>query len=148
MSKSCLCFLSWYYLALSTLFRCITFMTDTIFKTLNTTQLAEVQKQIYEACQEGGAVVTVKIGTIKTKQFRSLHLWFRQCEDALNAGNVSFYGGLSGKPRRWQDGDFKAGIYKPFLRHYKGLDSTTKQGSNTVNDASKRLQATSLLNMA
>ena len=114
-------------------------MPDTIFKTLNTTQLAEVQKQIYEACQEGGAVVTVKIDTIKTKQFRALHLWFRQCEYALNAGNVAFYGGLSGKPRRWQDGDFKAGIYKPFLRHHKGLDSTTKQGSNTVNECLEAL---------
>ena len=84
-------------------------------------------------------MVTVKIDTIKSKQFRALHLWFRQCEETLNAGNVAFYGGLSGKPRRWQDGDFKAGIYKPFLRHYKGLKSTTEQGGNTVNECLEAL---------
>ena len=93
-----------------------------------------MQKQIYDACQEGGAVVTVKIDTIKTKQFRALHLWFDQCDAIMISIKQPYHKGMSGKKRNWRKDDFKHGVFKPFLREYKGLDSTKKQGTNTLNE--------------
>ncbi len=112
------------------------------FKSFNTEDLGVFQKKVLDICLPGGiAIVTVEEKLISDKAFRALHLWFRQCEQELNKYKKPYYGALSGKPRRWQDGDFKQGVYKPFLKIYKNKLSTKDQGPNDVNDCLTALTA-------
>jgi hypothetical protein len=82
--------------------------------------------------------IEVKQKLVTDKQFRALHLWFRQCETELNAKNIPYYRPLSGKPSRWREGDFKAGVFKPFIKHYKGMHSTKELNTK---DPSEFLEA-------
>ena len=59
----------------------------------------------------------------------------------MNKHKKPYHGALSGKPRRWQEGDFKQGVYKPFLRIFKKKLSTKDQGPNDVNECLEALTA-------
>lgn len=75
---------------------------------------------------------------ITSKQFAALHLWFRMCEHELNRCNKPCFRPLSGKPSKWREGDFKAGVFKPFIKLYKGIKSTKDMSTK---DPSEMLEA-------
>lgn len=82
--------------------------------------------------------IEVKSKEITDKQFRALHMWFRQCERELNDNAIPYYRALSGKPSMWREGDFKAGVFKPFIKTYKGMRSTKDLSTK---DPSEMLEA-------
>lgn len=84
--------------------------------------------------------VKVEKITLSPKEFRAMHLWFRQCEKELNAHGSFRYSELSGKKTPWQEGDFKH-AFKKFIKAYAGLDSTKEQSHNILDEAVKALTA-------
>lgn len=103
-------------------------------KTLN-----DVAREVFRILEDGNAVIDVKLMTITPKQFRALHLWFKWCDELFIANKFLYYGALSGKPRRWKLGDFKHGVYKPFILAYKGMHSTKELGTKTPDECLKAL---------
>ena len=104
-------------------------------------ELNRMMAEISKCLEEGAAIVSVKQETATDKQLRAMHLWCRQCEQALNKQYVYKKGALTGKDCKWADGDFKSCVYKPFIRHYKGMGSTKDQGKKTVSEVVEALTA-------
>ena len=102
-------------------------------------KMLDIAQAVFDLIEEGKVKVDISLITITDKQFRALHLWFRRCEKALNEANIPCYGRLSAKPGRWYEGDFKGGVYIPFLRAYKGICSTKDQGTKTPDECLKAL---------
>ncbi|MFW0776368.1 MAG: hypothetical protein ACN2B6_01430 [Rickettsiales bacterium] len=114
-------------------------MGEYVFKSLNTTQLTALQKEIHDACQEGGAIVTVAQETITDKQRRSLHKWFEMCANELNKSNNWRRHPLTGVECPWCKDTFKADVYKPFIKKFKGMKSTNDQGRKTPTECLEAL---------
>ena len=102
-------------------------------------RLNDMADHILKLKDEGSVKIDISLITITDKQFRALHLWFRKCDHLFIKEGIVYYGALSRSPRKWREGDFKAGVYKPFLFHYKGITSTKDQGTKTPDECLQAL---------
>lgn len=72
--------------------------------------------------------------SITDSQVKALHVWCRQCEKTLNDAKFYRFQSLSGRTKKWREGEFKHYIYKPFLLYYKGKSSTMDQNTCEPSD--------------
>ena len=68
-------------------------------------------------------------------QFNALHLWFRQCESYLNNAAFVRFCAISGRRRRWHEGDFKYYVWKPFIKAVYKKGSTKDHNTIDVQEA-------------
>ena len=107
----------------------------------NQQELLAMCKSLVDMLDDGNIIIEARVESITDKQFRALHVWFGFAANELNNGGIPRIKSLSGKHGKWCKETFKQDIYKPFIKSFKGMNSTKDQGKKTPTECLEALTA-------